>query len=91
MISSELFYICNLILNCSNFMSYRENFKTFIPSERIIPELTVKAVLVGAFLAIVLGSANAYFGLYAGMTVSSGYTWSCYCICFIKALERNYS
>ena len=49
----------------------RENFKSFIPSDKIIPELTLKAVLVGAFLAIVLGAANAYLGLYAGMTVSA--------------------
>jgi len=52
-------------------MTDRENFKSFIPSDKIIPELTLKAVLVGAFLAIVLGAANAYLGLYAGMTVSA--------------------
>jgi len=52
-------------------MINRENFKSFIPAKKIIPELTVKAVLVGAFLAIILGSANAYLGLYAGMTVSA--------------------
>jgi putative OPT family oligopeptide transporter len=52
-------------------MSSRENFKSFIPSNKIIPELTIKAVLVGAFLAIILGSANAYLGLYAGLTVSA--------------------
>ena len=49
----------------------RENFKSYIPAERNIPELTIKAVLVGIFLAIVLGAANAYLGLYAGMTVSA--------------------
>jgi len=49
----------------------RENLKSFIPSEKTIPELTIKAVLVGVFLAIVLGAANAYLGLYAGMTVSA--------------------
>ncbi len=52
-------------------MSSRENFKSFIPASKIIPELTIKAVLVGALLAIILGSANAYLGLYAGMTVSA--------------------
>ncbi|MFO8077921.1 MAG: oligopeptide transporter, OPT family [Thermoplasmatota archaeon] len=52
-------------------MSSRENFNSFIPAKKTIPELTLKAVLVGALLAIVLGSANAYFGLYAGMTVSA--------------------
>jgi putative OPT family oligopeptide transporter len=49
----------------------RENFPSFIPAEKTIPELTVKAVLVGILLAIVLGAANAYLGLYAGMTVSA--------------------
>jgi len=49
----------------------REDFKSFIPSSKIIPELTLKAVLVGALLAIILGAANAYLGLYAGMTVSA--------------------
>ncbi|RLI47925.1 oligopeptide transporter, OPT family [Candidatus Bathyarchaeota archaeon] len=52
-------------------MSSREDFKSFIPSKKIIPELTIKAVLVGALLAIILGSANAYLGLYAGLTVSA--------------------
>ncbi len=52
-------------------MDDRENFKSFVPSSKIIPELTIKAALVGIFLAIVLGAANAYLGLYAGMTVSA--------------------
>ncbi len=52
-------------------MSSRDNFKSFIPHNKIIPELTIKAVLVGALLAIILGSANAYLGLYAGLTVSA--------------------
>jgi putative OPT family oligopeptide transporter len=52
-------------------MSSREDFKSFIPASKTIPELTLKAVLVGAILAIVLGAANAYLGLYAGMTVSA--------------------
>jgi len=52
-------------------MSSRENFESFIPAKKTIPELTIKAVLIGAILAIILGSANAYLGLYAGMTVSA--------------------
>ena len=52
-------------------MNSREHFKPFIPPEKDIPELTVRAVLTGVFLAIVLGAANAYLGLYAGMTVSA--------------------
>ena len=52
-------------------MSSREDFKSFIPASKTIPELTIKAVIVGAILAIILGAANAYLGLYAGMTVSA--------------------
>ena len=52
-------------------MQSREDFKSFIPPKKIIPELTFKAVLVGALLAVILGAANAYLGLYAGMTVSA--------------------
>jgi putative OPT family oligopeptide transporter len=52
-------------------MSSREDFKSFIPAGKRIPELTVKAVIVGAILAVILGAANAYLGLYAGMTVSA--------------------
>ncbi len=52
-------------------MSSREDFKSFIPASKTIPELTIRAVLVGALLAVILGSANAYLGLYAGMTVSA--------------------
>jgi putative OPT family oligopeptide transporter len=52
-------------------MTARDDFKSFIPAKKKIPELTLKAVLVGALLAVILGAANAYLGLYAGMTVSA--------------------
>jgi len=49
----------------------REDFKSYIPAYKTIPELTFKAIFVGVLLAIILGAANAYLGLYAGMTVSA--------------------
>jgi len=52
-------------------MASRDEFKSYIPASKTIPELTIKAVLVGAFLAVILGAANAYLGLFAGMTVSA--------------------
>ncbi|HPD13983.1 MAG TPA: oligopeptide transporter, OPT family [Planctomycetota bacterium] len=36
-----------------------------------LPEITVKAVVLGVLLSMVLGAANAYLGLLAGMTVSA--------------------
>src|SRR6266536_6393596 len=35
------------------------------------PEMTVKAVALGLFLALVFGSANAYLGMKAGQTVAA--------------------
>jgi len=68
-------------------MSERENFKSFIPTETNMPELTLKAILVGALLAIILGSANAYFGLYAGMTVSAAIPGAVMAFALLKPLK----
>ncbi len=68
-------------------MSSRENFKSFIPASKSIPELTLKAVLIGALLAIILGSANAYFGLYAGMTVSAAIPGAVMAFALLKPLK----
>ncbi|MCH1616109.1 MAG: oligopeptide transporter, OPT family, partial [Candidatus Poseidonia sp.] len=43
----------------------------FIPPDVTIPELTVRAVGVGIVLGVLMTAANAYLGLYAGMTVSA--------------------
>ncbi|MHC4757233.1 MAG: OPT family oligopeptide transporter [Planctomycetota bacterium] len=40
-------------------------------NNRSLPEITLKAVLLGVILSIVLAGANAYLGLFAGMTVSA--------------------
>lgn len=36
-----------------------------------LPEITVKAILLGILLSMILAGANAYLGLFAGMTVSA--------------------
>lgn len=45
--------------------------KPYIPASKKLPETTVKAFVLGALLSMVLASANAYLGLFAGMTVSA--------------------
>jgi putative OPT family oligopeptide transporter len=42
-----------------------------IPEQKTPPEMTVKAVALGIFLAFVFGSANAYLGMKAGQTVAA--------------------
>ena len=65
----------------------REDFKSFIPAKRTIPELTLKAVIVGAILAVILGAANAYLGLYAGMTVSAVIPGAVMAFAFLKPFK----
>ncbi|HKJ21749.1 MAG TPA: oligopeptide transporter, OPT family, partial [Gammaproteobacteria bacterium] len=37
----------------------------------VLPQLSVKAVILGVVLSMVMAGANAYLGLFAGMTVSA--------------------
>jgi len=45
--------------------------KPYIPSSKTLPETTIKAFILGALLSMVLSAANAYLGLFAGLTVSA--------------------
>ena len=52
-------------------MNQKDDFKPFIPADKVIPEFTVVSVVLGILLAVVFGAANAYLGLRVGMTVSA--------------------
>ena len=43
----------------------------YIPASTSLPEITLKAVVLGVVLSAVLAGANAYLGLKVGMTVSA--------------------
>ena len=49
----------------------KDEFKPYIPADKITPEFTVTSVIMGILLAIIFGAANAYLGLRVGMTVSA--------------------
>lgn len=49
----------------------KNDFKPYIPAEKITPEFTVTSIVTGILLAIIFGAANAYLGLRVGMTVSA--------------------
>lgn len=48
-----------------------EKFKPFTPDDKIIPEFTVKSVVMGALFGIIFGAATVYLALKAGLTVSA--------------------
>ncbi|MDT8436445.1 MAG: oligopeptide transporter, OPT family [Gemmatimonadota bacterium] len=45
----------------------------YVPATTSMAELTVKAVVLGVIMAIVLGAANAYVGMKAGLTVAAAF------------------
>ena len=49
----------------------KNDFKPFIPTDKVVPEFTPTALVLGIILAVVFGAANAYLGLRVGMTVSA--------------------
>lgn len=48
-------------------------FVPFVSAETNMKEFTVRALVIGLVLAVVLGAANAYLGLKAGMTIAATY------------------
>jgi putative OPT family oligopeptide transporter len=48
-----------------------KRFTPYIPAETDLPEFTLKAIVLGILMAVVLGAANAYLGLKAGLTISA--------------------
>jgi putative OPT family oligopeptide transporter len=48
-----------------------DNEAPYIPASTTLPEITLKALLLSFVLSVLLAAANAYLGLFAGMTVSA--------------------
>src|SRR5262245_49054007 len=48
-------------------------YRPFVPETLEMTELTLRAVLIGLVLTVVLGAANAYLGLRAGITIAATY------------------
>jgi len=54
-------------------MSEQSKFVPFVSSETKMREFTARALIIGLFFAVILGAANAYLGLKAGMTIAATY------------------
>ncbi len=51
--------------------SIRDKFKPFIAAETIVPEFSLKAIMLGALAGLLFGAATVYLALKAGLTVSA--------------------
>ncbi len=48
-------------------------FKPFVPPTMQMTEFTLRAILLGLVMTVILGAANMYLGLRAGMTIAATY------------------
>lgn len=47
------------------------NLAHYVPANRIIPEITLKGIILSLILTIIMAGANAYLGLKIGLTISA--------------------
>ncbi len=72
-------------------MDNKNEFKPYIPAEKVTPEITVTSVIMGIILAVVFGAANAYLGLRVGMTVSASIPAAVIAMGVIRIIMRRNS
>lgn len=72
-------------------MENKNDFKPYIPANKITPEITVTSIVMGIILAVIFGAANAYLGLRVGMTVSASIPAAVISMGVIRILMRRNS
>ena len=61
----------------------------YVPADKILPEFTIKAVVIGVLFGIVFGAATAYLALKAGLTVSASIPIAVLSISLLKRLGKS--
>ncbi|MEJ2215450.1 MAG: oligopeptide transporter, OPT family [Gemmatimonadota bacterium] len=46
-------------------------YKPYVPEDSTLPEFSLRAIVLGVIMAVILGAANAYIGLVAGLTIAA--------------------
>ncbi len=66
-----------------------DDFRPFVPSDTTMPELTLKALLLGVVMAVVLGGANAYLGMKVGLTVAATFPAAVVAMAVLRPFRAN--
>ena len=67
----------------------RPAFKPYIPDDAIVSELTVRALVLGAFLGLLFGASSVYLGLKVGLTVSASIPIAVISITVFRFISRK--
>jgi putative OPT family oligopeptide transporter len=54
-------------------MTPQQRHRPFVPEHLQMREFTLRALLLGLVMTVILGAANAYLGLHAGITIAATY------------------
>ena len=63
--------------------------KPYISPKKKLNELTLKSIIIGATLSVILGAANAYFGLFSGLTVSASIPAAVISMAVLKTFKNS--
>ena len=69
-------------------MAAQPSFQPFVPASESRPELTVRALLLGAVFAVLFGAVTVYVGLRAGLTVAASIPISVLSISILRAFGK---
>ncbi len=64
-------------------------FQSYVPAETNMREFTLRAVLLGLVMCVILGAANAYLGLKAGMTIAATYPAAVIGMAILKTMNGS--
>ena len=64
---------------------------SYVPHDADVPEITIRALILSAILATILGAANVYLGLFAGMTVSASIPAAIMSMSILRSVFSNVS
>ena len=70
-------------------MADKNTYKPYIDPKTDLKEFTAPAVVLGCLMAIVLGSANVYLGLKAGMTVAATFPAAVVAMAVLRIFRGN--
>ncbi len=70
-------------------MAEYKKYVPFVSAETNMKEFTVRALIIGLFFAVILGAANAYLGLRAGMTIAATYPAAVLGMAILKLLKGS--
>jgi putative OPT family oligopeptide transporter len=63
-------------------------FKPYVPANTVIPEFTLRAVILGMMFGLIFGAVTVYVGLRAGLTVSASIPIAVLSISLLRALGK---